>query len=192
MTGRSGRLCRALLALCLVPAACGDGGPASGGAPTPPAPASGSPTTSPAPSPSPTSETLSERSLARMDGIGPVRVGMTPAEASAAAGVTLEVLGEPGLGAGSDDCHYVAPGRKPGEATALAFMVVGGRIVRLDVEGGAYATETGVRVGDTEQKVLDGHGAANVSSGPHVYTEGGKYLTVTPTYPALSNHRLIY
>jgi hypothetical protein len=40
--------------------------------------------------------------------------------------------------------------------------------------------------------VLDKHGAANVSSGSHFYVAGGKYLSVTSTDPALSDHRLTY
>lgn len=105
MNRRSGPFFGALPVLCVVPAACtGNGGPASGGTPTPSA---ASTTPSAAPSPSPTPETLSERSVVRLDRIGPVRVGMTPAEGSAAAGVTLAE----GVGAGTDECHYTARGR---------------------------------------------------------------------------------
>ena len=72
---------------------------------------------------------------------------MTPAQAEAVLGHKLKALGE-----GEGNCSYVAP---VGAHAGLAFMVIDGAIARLDVqETTAIATDTGAKVGDSEQHVL--------------------------------------
>ena len=70
---------------------------------------------------------------------------MTIREASDAFGVALVSEYEP-----QEDCNYVAPKRG---FEGLSFMVIGDRIARVDVESNTYATPSGARVGDTEERI---------------------------------------
>lgn len=98
-------------------------------------------------------------------GWGPVKVGMTPAEAAATLGTAFEV--PPGAIA-TDDCHYRTTPAAPG----LLFMVEDGRIVRVETKERTYSTPSGVRVGDTEEDAMRADaGRADVR--PHKYTTSG-------------------
>lgn len=105
-------------------------------------------------------------------GYGPVEIGMTPEEGSAALGRPLLALN-----AGQEDaCAYVFPN---GDAdAAIAFMVAHGRIARVDVDTPGIATEAGAQVGDSEEKALALHSGAVVQ--PHKYGDpGDHYLVIT-------------
>jgi hypothetical protein len=108
------------------------------------------------------------------EGFAGVRFGMKVAEAEAALGHKLKALGE-----GEGNCFYYEPvGAYPG----LAFMVVDGAIARLDVQETKYiVTDTGAKVGDAEQHVLDLYkGRTRVE--PHHYTgPEGHYVLVLGT-----------
>lgn len=81
------------------------------------------------------------------EGFAGVRFGMTLAQAEAALGHKLKSLGE-----GEGNCSYVEP---VGAHAGLAFMVIDGVIARLDVQQTtAITTDTGAKVGDSEQHVL--------------------------------------
>ena len=95
-------------------------------------------------------------------GLGPVRVGMTVAEASAALGMPLSGADAAG------ECIYVRPSR---ELAGVMFMVVNGAIARVDVTAGDVATEEGVRVGDSNESVREFY-AGRVTASPHKYTDG--------------------
>ena len=71
----------------------------------------------------------------------------------------------------------------------VGLMVVDGRVVRADVDSAAPATDRGARVGDTEARVRELHGA--VRSMPHKYGNG-KYLVALPLAPADTLHRLVF
>lgn len=99
---------------------------------------------------------------------GPVRVGMRVPAASRALGVRFRRGEEP-----EGDCYYVYPERG---FEGVAFMVNGGRIARIDVHGGAYATDVGAKIGDTEARIKRLYkGRVKVSGHPYV---DGHYLTV--------------
>jgi hypothetical protein len=112
-----------------------------------------------------------DRDLARLDGYGPLRFGMTTAEMREAWGPTLNGTppdGDPGA------CHYlnvVGAGATP----YLAFMVEGGRFVRYDVSNDALLAPGGGRRGMTEAALQALYGGA-LQAAPHEYVEGGKYL----------------
>jgi hypothetical protein len=97
---------------------------------------------------------------------------MTVAEAEKALGIRL-------IKAFEDvdiDCSYVAPQRNSGN---LLFMVQKQRISRVDLPTGssAFETDNGVRVGDSETKVRQIHGAT-LEIEPHAYGDSGDhYLT---------------
>lgn len=118
-------------------------------------------------------------------GIGPLRAGMTLAEADAAVG---GALAEPAAAAAGSTCTYVAwPGGPPG----VRVMLEDGRVARVDVDSGAVATDAGVRVGDDAARVRTAY-AGRIAESPHKYVPGALYLTVTPAAPADSAHRLVF
>ena len=104
-------------------------------------------------------------------GIGPLRAGMTVAEATTALGDALVVPS----GADTVGCTYVEwRGGPPG----VRVMVAGGRIARVDVTTPGTATAAGARVGDSEERVLALY-RDRVAVTPLKY-EDGHTLTVTP------------
>lgn len=124
----------------------------------------------------------------RLDGAGPVRVGMTVDEARAALGGDF-VVGGQGGGAEPQGCEYAWSAAAP---AGLAFMVEGGRVVRVDVgDSSAVATRMGARVGDTEEQVRALYGG-RVQIQPHRYVEGGRYLVVLPVEPRDGRLRMVF
>ena len=110
-------------------------------------------------------------------GLGPVRVGMTVAEASG-------VLGMPLTGAdAAGECIFVRPSR---DLAGVMFMVANGTIARVDVSAGDVATAEGVRVGDSSESVRELY-AGRVTASPHKYTDG-EYLTIAPD----AQHRIVF
>jgi hypothetical protein len=107
------------------------------------------------------------------DGYGPVRIGMTVPQAETALGSKLvSADGE----TPNSECYHVRPakGRK-----GIVFMVQDRHITRASIsteEGSRIKTDSGIGLGDSEQKVL--HAFDKVEVTPHEY--GGKddhYLT---------------
>ena len=109
--------------------------------------------------------------------VGPVRIGMTVAEAQAALGGPFEPLTEAG------ECTY----RRSAVAPAgVLFMQVDDRIVRADIREAGVPTDAGVEVGASELRVREAYGGRVVAS-PHKYTDG-RYLTITPS----SESRMVF
>jgi hypothetical protein len=102
-----------------------------------------------------------------LHGIGGLRIGLTVAELRRMGASEEEnPLGDEG------DCNYW---RLPGH-DGLAFMVVGGRVVRIDIDNPAYRTASGAQVGMREAQVRAIYGAA-MRVEPHPYTgPEGHYL----------------
>ncbi|HEU5175112.1 MAG TPA: hypothetical protein VFT96_10200 [Gemmatimonadaceae bacterium] len=118
----------------------------------------------------------------RPDGAGPVRVGMTLEAAG-------RVLGE-SLRADYDvfeGCDFVVPATAP---LGVSLMVLSDTVVRVDIDTGAVATHEGIRIGDTEARVLEAYrGQVTVDAHPY----GGPvwhYLIVDP--PGDTLHRMIF
>ena len=136
-------------------------------------------TTTTAPTTTTTAPGLSETSPLGFDGIGPIKIGMTLAQASAAVGKPVELDPNYIL----DDC---ASAEVKGGPKGLAFMVLRDgasapwKIFRANVHEGAIATVSGIRVGATEAEVkaaYSGKGGSYIVS-PHPYTgPEGHYLT---------------
>jgi hypothetical protein len=104
----------------------------------------------------------------REDGVGPVKIGMTLAELSAT--LHQELSKEE---FGSDNCIYVhAQGHD-----SLSFMIIDGRLVRVDVDARGVSTSTGIQVGDAEAQVRKVYGP-RVKVTAHQYVDSGHYLTV--------------
>ena len=115
-------------------------------------------------------------------GVGPVRADMTLEEARAAlgAGTTLPAPAEP-------ECDYTY---RNGTRDGIAFMVVQGKIARVDISDSSVATAAGARIGDDEARIRALYGE-RVRVEPHKYTDG-KYLIVPRGTGADTLYRLIF
>lgn len=103
-------------------------------------------------------------------GLGQLQVGMTLTEA-----VNMGLVNErPDM---KPACDFVFPAVGAGIPFGVNVMVVRGKIARIDVDTGTVATEDGVKIGDTEDKVKSVYGD-ELQVQPHKYIEGGHYLTV--------------
>src|SRR5688500_214974 len=138
-------------------------------------------TAAPASTTTTTAPGLSDESRLVFDGIGPIKVGMTLAEASAAAGQPVEI--DPGYVL--DGCAYA---EVKGGPQGLLLMVLRDketdpwRIVRIDVDDGSrIATLSGIRIGATEADVKRIYGepgrTGKITVENHEYVEGGHYIT---------------
>jgi hypothetical protein len=103
-------------------------------------------------------------------GWGPVQIGMTPREASAAMGGWLSTSG--GY-SDTESCYYMDSPTAPG----LRFMVTGGIVSRVDTKDGRYATESGVRVAETEAEARREY-AGQMVEDPHKYVDDGYYFYI--------------
>jgi hypothetical protein len=124
----------------------------------------------------------------RLDGAGPLRIGMTFGEARAALGGDLRMSEElAGLEEGADRCDYPRSARLP---AGVMVMVQGQRVVRVEVDSGAVATAEGARIGDTEARIQQLY-AGRVQVQPHEYTDG-HYLVVRPAAASDTTHLLVF
>ena len=141
-------------------------------------------TTTTAPATSTTLEKeLTAASRVRLDGIGPIRVFMTLAEASAAVGRTVGV--DPSSLIEEEDEALCGFAGLAGGPDGLSFMVNRDApaddwlIVRVDItEPSRIATGGGIRIGATEDEVKKVYGE-RLRVEPHEYTGPvGHYLTL--------------
>ena len=133
-------------------------------------------------------ERLTPASRLRLDGIGPVRVGMTLEEASKVSGLTFTV--DPTSGPDPGRCGFARPeGVPPG----VGFMVKDNTtIVRIDVSGPSVATDTGLRVGSTEADVMAAY-PGRISVRPHLFKgPEGHNLVHVPDEPAVKGFELLF
>jgi len=102
-----------------------------------------------------------------LHGVGDLRIGMPLAELRRR-GATMD---ENPFEDEADCDFWRLPGRQ-----GLAFMVVGGRVVRIDIDNPAYRTASGAHVGMSEAEVRAVYGA-QMRVEPHPYTgPEGHYL----------------
>jgi hypothetical protein len=114
------------------------------------------------------------------NGWGPIRAGMSVADARAALGGELP---EPA----NRECDHVRPPRGP---KGVLIMTVGGQVARVEVNDTTVATAAGARVGDTEARINALY-AGRVQTGPHKYVDG-HYLVVRRGTGADSTYRLVF
>ncbi len=127
---------------------------------------------------------LTEATPIRFDGVGPVRIGMTYAEAAQAAAAPLTVTDAFETNGACVDVTLP-------DSNGITFMGSDGKLVRLDIHRSAAKTEAGVGIGSSEAEVRNAYGDALTISA-HPYGTGGHYLTVAPSDPALGNLRMIF
>lgn len=122
------------------------------------------------------------RWVLRADGVGPVRVGMTVAEANQAVSGGLDRT------TGLEQCDYVRPKQGP---AGVSLMVENGRIARVDVRDSArVSTVAGVLPGESEARVREAYPGVRVQ--PHKYDERGHYMIVIPGAPSDTLHRIVF
>jgi len=109
-------------------------------------------------------------------GLGPIRIGMTEAEVEQAGGraITRQESG------GGSECTTATLGKN------LFGLFDGPRLARIYVNSRLYATRKGIRVGDSERRVLAVYGR-NLTRSRHTYVTGGSYLKLT-----VGNRRIVF
>lgn len=118
-------------------------------------------------------------------GVGPVRVGMSASEVSAALGQRLVI---PSEATADERCAYATwRGAPPG----VSLMIENGHVERVDVDSASIPTTAGVRVGDSEESVRAVY-AERVTTTPHKYDPSGHNLTVRPAAAADSMFRIVF
>ncbi|HJP86795.1 MAG TPA: hypothetical protein VJ852_12445 [Gemmatimonadaceae bacterium] len=103
-------------------------------------------------------------------GIGPLRAGMTVAEANKALGGGFSAPNSEG------SCTYARLTKAP---AGVAVMMENNKVARVEVRSGTTATAQGARIGDSEARINSIYGG-RVTTTPHKYITGGHYLTITP------------
>jgi hypothetical protein len=118
-------------------------------------------------------------------GAGPVLVDMSLDELRQALGGDVRVEG---ANAGPEACVYA---QSPALPAGVRVMLVGPRVVRVEVDSGATASSAGVRIGDTEARVREAYAGREIRVQPHKYT-AGSYLIVLPNAPGDTLPRLVF
>ena len=144
---------------------------------------------SPVATPSMTASGVLAQAKLGLDRFGPVRVGMTVEEATRAGGVPLRLAGD-SFGTIESGCAHVVP---EGGPEGVGFMVVEGKIVRIDVwREGKVTTLSGAANGMTQAQI-EALYPGKIEVTLHKYVgEKARYLTFVPQDRADSNYRLIF
>jgi hypothetical protein len=107
--------------------------------------------------------------VVREDGVGPVKIGMSLLQLST---VLHEKFSMP-TAKDEQGCFYVDSSKHP----HILFMIIDGRLARIDVAEPGVSTPEGVQVGDTESHARKVYGS-RLKVDPHAYTSPeGHYLT---------------
>jgi hypothetical protein len=153
------------------------------------------------PDPSPSvPQGLTANSVVRLRSIGPVVIGMTLEELTEAAKVPI--LRQEGYeqNLAEKNCAFLSPGSIPGytpppetgRKSPLAFMMVDEKLARIDILGGDFATELGVKVGSTEQQVLAAYGRGSPLPPRDFIGPPYRYLTASPRNQADRDFRIVF
>ena len=118
--------------------------------------------------------------LVTANGVGPLRAGMTVAEAN-------KVVGGFSAPSGADPaCSYANLKNAP---DGLAVMLQNNKIARIEVRSGTLPTAEGARIGDAESRINSLY-SGRVTTSAHKYVTGGHYLTITPATD--TTHRIVF
>lgn len=125
---------------------------------------------------------LTKSSRLSTSGLGSVRVGMSVSRAEDVARIELARQGT-----GIEGCTYYQPEGLDG----VAFMVVDGEVARVDISASSFPTLSGVRIGDSEDRVRSVYGS-RIDVSRHEYVPAGHYLTFVPLDPDDRDHRMVF
>jgi hypothetical protein len=109
-------------------------------------------------------------SIVRLDGIGPVRVGMSLSDVNRALHTHYTKPTDPDEQA----CNYV----EVPHHTGIGLMILDGRVARVDVDNASTRTVEGIRNGDSEAHALQVYGKRLEVEAHHYEPENGHYLTL--------------
>ncbi len=143
---------------------------------------------------------LTANSPVALTSVGPVVVGMTLDQISAAAGVELTRQPDYDQAVAENNCAYVSPSTIPGyipppdsgNKSPLAFMMVDGKLARIDILGGDFATAQGIKVGSQEKEVLEAYGNGQPLPARPFIGPPYRYLTATPKQEKDKNYRMVF
>jgi hypothetical protein len=126
----------------------------------------------------PAPEAVSERTTLAMDGFGPLKVGMSRAEAERALGAPL-TASPPAPGS---DCQYARPPQGP---DGLSLMLIAGTVARIDVrDNAALATPAGIHIGSNEFEVDNAY-RGRIAVAEQKYQDGHDLTVTDPARPDL-------
>lgn len=131
------------------------------------------------------SPNLTKNSQVHINGIGPIRVGMTIDEASKSAGVRLIQIQS---GSESQGCSYFKPDLGLDD---VQFMVTQGRISRVDIFNEQITTFSGAKIGDSEKRVMSLY-PGQIQVQPHEYVQDGHYLIFIPKDKLDQSYRVVF
>jgi hypothetical protein len=109
-------------------------------------------------------------SIIRLDGIGPVRVGMNLSELNKALHTSFKKPTDPD----EQSCTYIEVPHQ----SRIGIMILEGRVARVDVGNTSTRTAEGIHNGDSEARALQVYGK-RLKIEPNFYdSENGHYLTL--------------
>ena len=110
--------------------------------------------------------------VVRSDGIGPINVGMRPADVKAA--LHLSYSNSMTKDSDQQTCFYL----DLRDHSGVGLMILNGRVARVDIDNRNTQTVEGIHNGDSEARALSVYGK-RMKVTPHAYTgPEGHYLTV--------------
>lgn len=112
----------------------------------------------------------SDSSIVRLDGIGPVRVGMSLSDLNKVLHTHYTKPTDPDEQA----CNYV----EVPHLTGIGLMILDGRVARVDVDNESTRTAKGIHNGDSEAHALEVYGKRLEIEPHHYEPENGHYLTL--------------
>lgn len=127
---------------------------------------------------------LTATSKVTINGIGPIRVGMTIQQAEASARTRLLSEADP-----VGKCWFVKPQGGPRD---ISFMVIAGQIARVEIyRNSRIATVRGAKIGDSEDRIKSLY-PRQIQVTSHAYLQGGHYLTFVPRNASDRQYRLVF
>lgn len=105
-------------------------------------------------------------------GYGPVKAGMTIAEAQSLLNFKLNTFENRPI---DTECDYVSETGRYEEG--VNYMIQEGKITRIDVSDSAITTKSGAKVGDSTEKLKEIFGS-QLEIEPHKYDEAGFYYYI--------------
>jgi hypothetical protein len=143
---------------------------------------------------------LTANSPVKLTSVGPVVVGMTLDQVAAAAGVALTRQPDFDQAMAEKKCAYVSPATIPGYSpppdsgnkSPLAFMIVDGKLARIDILGGDFATDKGIKVGSAESAVTDAYGGGSPLPPRAFVGPPYRYLTASPRDEEDRGYKMVF
>lgn len=143
---------------------------------------------------------LTANSPVQLTSVGPVVVGMTLDQVAEAARVDMTRQPDYDQAVAERNCAYVSPSTIPGYSpppesgnkSPLAFMMVDGKLARIDILGGDFATEQGIKVGSAEAAVTEAYGGGSPLPPRAFVGPPYRYLTASPRDAEDQGYKMVF